>query len=95
MLQVFYEQARQEGTGEGGPLGRSGPVCVRESKWAQQQAQSTKLLSKDVTAGAEHEATSIGGQQVRSTRRSRAPSCIHGQAAGMEHETKQSTKLHS
>jgi hypothetical protein len=27
MLQVFYEQARQGGTGEGGPLKRSG-LCM-------------------------------------------------------------------
>jgi hypothetical protein len=42
----------------------------------------------------EDEAASMGGQQARSTRRSEAQSYIHGQAAGVEHKTKRSTKLY-
>jgi hypothetical protein len=58
MLQVFHEQARQGGAGKGGLLGCSGP-----------RACGSRHGSIGVAVDAEHEAASIGGQQVRSTRR--------------------------
>jgi hypothetical protein len=94
MLQVFHEHAWQEGAGEGGPLGGSGPRIRMESEadaqarstklyaWAWQQARSTKL--RLWTSGeAEHEATSLGRQQVQSTRRSRARNYIHRRPEGI------------
>jgi hypothetical protein len=35
ILQVFHEQAREAGTGRGGPAPIGGPMFAREARWAQ------------------------------------------------------------
>jgi hypothetical protein len=58
MLQVFHEQARQEGAGEGGPLGHSGSrMCAGSEASAEHKA-----LSMGMAADAEHEAASMDRQ---------------------------------
>jgi hypothetical protein len=90
MLQVFHEQAWQGGTDRGGPLGHRSPRVLVGSEAGAVVGAEHKAVSIDVVAGMEHEAASMGGQQTRSTRRSRARICIHGQAADVEYEAKRS-----
>jgi hypothetical protein len=95
MLQVFHEQTQQWDVGEGDSLGRSGLHVRAGSEASVTAGMEHKVVSMVVATGMEHEAASMGGQQARSTRQSRAQSCIHGQAGGTKHETKRSTKLHT
>jgi hypothetical protein len=62
MLQVFHDQARQGGTGEGGPLGRSGPRVHAGSEAGVAAGVEHKAVSMGLAAGAEHKAASIGKQ---------------------------------
>jgi hypothetical protein len=65
-----------------GPLGHNGPR-VRAGSEA---GMEYKGVSMGVATGIEHETASMGRQQVWSTRRSGAQSCIYRQATSAEHE---------
>ena len=62
MLQVFHEQARQGGAGEGGPLGRSGPRVRAGSEAGAVAGAEHRAVSMGMAAGAEHEAKSMDEQ---------------------------------
>ena len=53
---MFHEQVRQEGAGEGGPLGRSGPHVHVGSEAGAAAGAEHKAISMGVAAGVEHEA---------------------------------------
>jgi hypothetical protein len=61
MLLAFHEQAWQGGTGEGGPLGHSGPGVQVGCEAGAAAGAEHKVVSMGVVADAEHEATSMGG----------------------------------
>jgi hypothetical protein len=67
-LQVFHEQAWQGGTGEGGPLGRSGPRMRTGSEASAVRGAEHEAICMGVAVGTEHETASIGEEPVQSTR---------------------------
>jgi hypothetical protein len=67
-LQVFHKQARQGGTGEGGPLGRSGPCMRTESEASAVTSAEHEAICMSVAVGTEHETAFMGDEPVQSTR---------------------------
>jgi hypothetical protein len=87
ILQVFHEQARQRGAGEGGPLRRSGPRMRVGSEAGAAAGVEHKDVSMGVAPGTEHEAAFMGGQQMRSTKLHPWIGSRHGAQGKVEHET--------
>jgi hypothetical protein len=89
ILQVFHKHAWQGVQAEVVPSGAVVSACAREAKQVRQQVRSTKLYP-------------WAWQQTQNTKlhpwtgiRRGAQSCIHGQAVGMDLETKWSNKVAS
>jgi hypothetical protein len=78
MLQQMFYVASVSWAGKYGPLGHKGPCVCMPSEAGTTSSAGHKAISMGVAVGAEHKVASMGGQQVRSTRRSWAWTCIHG-----------------
>jgi hypothetical protein len=87
-LQVFHEQARQGDTGEGDPLGRSGPRMRTGSEASAVAGAEHEAICMGMAVGTEHEAASMGGNQCG------ARGEMEHEAPSMGRQQARSTKLH-